>query len=150
MNEGIDISCPVSAERVNENVVRTVALEVLMLAIISLSAANYIISGILAADFAIRAFTKGDFSVLRFIALQINKILQLKIVPIGAAPKKFAAGVGFVFALSISVFQYLQMPYAAYSIGAILLICAFLEGVLGFCVGCVVYTLAVRPFLKIK
>jgi hypothetical protein len=143
-----DINCPISEERVNENVVRTVALLVFLLVSLSLYLNSCYISGFLAIDFATRAFTNGKWSILRFIALQLNQLLKIKPVSIDAAPKKFAAGLGIIFSIAIACLQYFQLPIAAFAIGAILLICAFLECVLSFCVGCLVYTLVTKLLIK--
>ena len=143
-----NITCPVSAQRVNENVVRVVALQVLLLAVLGIYSFNFYISIFLAADFAIRTFTSGKWSILRFVALQINAGMKIKPTFVDAAPKKFAAGVGILFSVLIATFQYFHYPLLAYSVGGILVICAFLEGVIGYCVGCTVYTLVVKPFAK--
>ncbi|MDX2195818.1 MAG: DUF4395 domain-containing protein [Cytophagales bacterium] len=146
-----DITCPVSPQRVNENVVRTVAVFVLMIATLSLYLNLYVLSAFLAVDFAIRAFTDGRASLLKNISKYLVQVLKIGERPIDAAPKKFAAGVGALFSISISLLQIFHFPYAAYAVGGILFICAFLEGFVGFCVGCVIYSYGILAILnKIK
>ena len=133
-------TCPVSAERVNENVVRTIAAAVIVLSGISLLLHNYVLLVFLAADFALRAFTPGNWSLLRMLAVQLVRRFRLAVRPVDAAPKRFAAGVGFVFALAAAAAVFFGWNIAAYAIIGILTLCALLEAVFAFCVGCVVYS----------
>jgi hypothetical protein len=133
-------TCPVSAERVNENVVRTIAAAVIVLAGISVLLHNYVLLLFLAADFALRAFTPGNWSLLRMLAVQLVRRFRLAARPVDAAPKRFAAGVGLVFALAAAAALFFGWDIAAYAILGVLLVCALLEAVFAFCVGCVVYT----------
>ncbi len=133
-------TCPVSAERVNENVVRTIAAAVIVLAGISVLLHNYVLLLFLAADFALRAFTPGNWSLLRMLAVQLVRRFRLAARPVDAAPKRFAAGVGFVFALTAAATLFFGWDIAAYTIISVLAVCALLEAVFAFCVGCVVYS----------
>lgn len=143
-----ELSCPVSPDRVNETVVRTIAVLVLACSCCLLYFQSPIAAFLLALDFSVRAFGNGKLSPLRQVALAITQALRLPAKPIDAAPKKFAAGVGVAFSLIIAFSFLMGWPFVAYSAGVILLACAFLEGALGFCVGCVVYSYLVLPFLK--
>lgn len=148
MAEITNITCPVSAKRINENVARAAAAYVIIFSITGIVLNNYLLLALLGVDFAIRAFTKGNASPVRFLALQTVRLLHIKNKPVDAAPKKFAAGVGMVFCAAIAVLLYADLPTAAYVMGSILLICAVLESAAGICVGCIVYTLLVLPFIK--
>lgn len=53
----MELSCPVSAERVNENVVRIIAFMVAVIAIACVVFSNYWAIVFLIFDFALRAFT---------------------------------------------------------------------------------------------
>jgi hypothetical protein len=87
--------------RVNENVVRLVAGFVLTFAIATIATGWAILSIYLSIDFFLRAFTniKPPFALA---AQQLAKTLNLEVKPIYAAPKKFAAAIGFVFSVAIS------------------------------------------------
>ncbi|MCC7467168.1 MAG: DUF4395 family protein, partial [Saprospiraceae bacterium] len=65
-----------------------------------------------------------------------------------AAPKKFAAGIGMVFAFAIAGSLFLQWTWTAGILSGVLLFCALLESALSYCVGCVVYALLQRFLLK--
>jgi len=48
----------------------------------------------------------------------------------------FAARVGLIFTLALTVLAFLGLSSAVRTVGAILLLCALLESLAGFCVGC--------------
>ncbi len=148
MSNGSTISCPISVIRINENVARVAAFYTFLIAITSLLSHSYLLTFLLGVDFAIRSFLPSVFSPLRFISGQTAILLDLKKVPVDAAPKRFAAGVGFLFCFLIATCQLFDFNFASYLIGSVLLICAFLESVFAYCVGCVVYTFLQRIFKK--
>lgn len=143
-----DLTCPISTERVDENTTRVVAAIVVIIGVITLYTQNPAPALLLALDFSIRAFTKKPYSLLRLIARNIAAVLHLKEKPIDAAPKKFAAGVGFVFSIVIAIALLTGFVKTAFIAGSILLVCAVLESAFAYCVGCVVYTYLVLPILN--
>jgi hypothetical protein len=136
----MEVSCPVSSERINENVVRLIALFVAIIGVSSLLFVNFYTIIFLMFDFAIRAFTSGKFSLLKFIALKLFKLFSLPTKLTDLAPKKFAATLGFVFCLVIGVFYLFNQIEIAIGLTVILLIFAILESVFAICVGCYVYS----------
>ena len=150
MQDTLNISCPVSAERINENVARVAAFFAMVIAAAGVALNSYIIIIALAIDFALRAFTQGKASPIKFLSKQVVQLLKIKEKPADAAPKKFAAGVGMVFCISIACMLLFNYFLAAAVIAGLLIFCALLEGAAGICLGCIVYTLIVLPFLKHK
>lgn len=148
MKSIFEISCPVSSYRINENVVRTAAFFVIILTGLSLYLNNSLLSLLLGFDFALRAFTTGEFSPVKLISKKTTKWLFTKVKLTDAAPKKFAAGIGMTFCLLITIFQILHFTTLASTIGFILIFCALLEGGMGICLGCIVYTYVILPFKK--
>ncbi|TAF67769.1 MAG: DUF4395 domain-containing protein [Cytophagales bacterium] len=142
------ITCPVSAERVNESVVRLSAFLVVLLSLLALFIQSYGLMLILAIDFGLRAFTIGKWSVLKQFSMNATQWLKLPQKLTDAAPKKFAAAVGFMFCLGIAICLYFGLLNTAYTITAVLLICAFLESFAGYCVGCQVYSWVYLPLKK--
>jgi hypothetical protein len=140
MKNELNISCPVSQERVNENVVRIIASIVVVITGVSIVTDNVFLSLLLVVDFSIRAFTTGGASPLRLIAKLIAQSLQLSNKPVDAAPKKFAAGLGAFFSLSIALFQSLAWGFAAKVTGLLLVSCAVLESGFAICLGCIIYS----------
>jgi len=138
------VSCPVSGKRINENAARIAAGVTVILTIVAVIFQLYWIMLILAADFAVRAFSSGKWSPMRWLAQNIVKALNLPNVPVDAAPKKFAAGLGMVFSALIFITGFMQFTLAHYIIAAMLAGCAILESVFAYCLGCVVYTFLMR------
>lgn len=144
------IICPVSDERINENVVRLTALCVV------LSMGAFFFTGIaaiplfVATDFAIRAFTKIKISPLSWISDRIISSVGLRTVLIDRGPKIFAARIGFILAVLTALLSIWGFQPASVVIGAILVIFAFLECGLNFCAGCWVYTFLVYPVFRKK
>ena len=143
-----NITCAVSAERVDNNVTRIIAAIVLILAITGVVLQNYFIYLFLTYDFLTRTFLHGRGSLLKLLGKQIVKAFNIKPKPINAAPRKFAAGLGLIFSLSIGILIFLQLIIPSYVVGGILVICAFMESALGFCLGCYVYSYIILPFIK--
>ena len=132
-----------------ETTVRLVAAQVVILAVIIFLTGWYLLAVLLALDFAIRAFSSLP-SPLALIAKLLRNQLSIRPVPVFAAPKKFAAGVGFVFSLTYLLLFYFHFVLAAYVTGAVLIVCALLEPVFKICVGCYVFDWVVAPFLNKK
>ncbi len=128
-----------------ENTVRLVAAQVVLLAALTLFLQSQALALVLALDFAWRAFT-GFISPLAWSARYIARQLGLKPITIFAPPKKFAAGVGFVFSLTTFFLLYLHLTVAAYITGGTLIFFAVLESVFRICAGCYVYDWVVVPF----
>lgn len=132
---------------VDEQVVRFIATQVVIITVLSL-VFNYTFPiFVLVADFAIRAFTLQP-SPLAAVARIIADLLKLKRKPIFAAPKKFAASVGFLFALAILVLLLLNHLSATYILGGVLIFFALLESVFKICVGCYAYNWLVAPIIN--
>ncbi|MEH3114981.1 DUF4395 domain-containing protein [Pedobacter terrae] len=136
----MELSCPVSAERINENVVRIIAFMVAVIAISCVVFSNYWAIVFLLIDFALRAFTTGKFSILKFVAIKIADVLSIKPKMKDLAPKKFAAAMGFGFCLLITLVFMLNFLPAVLILTLVLTVFALLESLFSVCVGCYVYT----------
>jgi len=129
---------------VDEHVVRIIAAQVIVVTAISLLTRINIPIFLLSLDFGIRAFSQMP-SPLAVIAKSIVRLLKLKSKPNFAAPKKFAAGIGFVFALVIFFFLVFKLYTMANIVGFVLIFFALLESVFKICVGCYFYYWFVGP-----
>ncbi|WP_029275381.1 DUF4395 domain-containing protein [Pedobacter borealis] len=136
----MELSCPVSAERVNENVVRIIAFIVAVIAITCVVFSNYWAIVFLIFDFALRAFTIGKFSLLKFIAIKISDALSLSPKMKDLAPKKFAATLGFGFCLLITAVFLFDFYNAALIFTSIMIVFALLESLFAICIGCYIYS----------
>ncbi|RKD91898.1 DUF4395 domain-containing protein [Mangrovibacterium diazotrophicum] len=143
-----NIFCPISTERINEQVPRVTSLLVVVLVIIGFSLQSLLVFAFLAADFAIRAFTKMRFSALSCVAYWITLALKLPAKQIDKAPKIFAARMGFLMVAILSVLFASDMQTASKIVAGILVVFASLEFAIAFCAGCTIYTFLVLPFFK--
>ncbi len=142
MSNLINIICPVSNAKADENIVRTSAILTVLITAAAVLVNSYLILFLLSADFAIRSFFSGVGSPLKILSNHIAGILNIRNKKsIDAAPKKFAAFLGMTFSLLAGLLLLFQLPIAAMITASILIFCAFLEGVFGFCLGCFVYTI---------
>jgi hypothetical protein len=134
-----DLQCPVDHVKVNENKVRVVALLVLLGAGFLLTGYNFIIL-LLLADFFVRTFNMQKYSLLGWFADVFVKQFNLPNKPTDRGPKRFAAGMGFVFVAAILAAIIAGWNILLVPLAAMLCIFAFLESFAAFCMGCYVYT----------
>ncbi|MEO7966938.1 MAG: DUF4395 domain-containing protein [Gemmatimonadaceae bacterium] len=143
-----ELVCPVSAERVDQRVVRIVAGEVALLTIIYLASGWLLIPMLLSVDFAIRGFGSGAASPLRAGAAAVARWTGAPIL-IDRAPKIFAARVGLLFSVAIVALG-ATFAIAASIVASVLLVFALLESLLNICAGCLVYSYVVLPLTAKK
>jgi hypothetical protein len=138
--------CPISTSQINRNVVRiTGFFMAAMIACYAYTGNIYFVVAI-ALDYSIRAFSLLPHSPFSWPASRLVTAAKLPLHYQDKAPKIFAARVGFLFALA-TVVLYPFFPIASLVVGLTLMGFALLESLLDFCVGCLVYTYIVWPFL---
>jgi len=142
------VTCPISAEKINENVARIIAFFTIIVVLAGLFFKSPFIICALAIDFSLRAFTGGKYSPLKYISKRVANYIGSSPKMVDAAPKKFAAGIGVLFTATIAGLQWFQHDISSDLVATALLICAGLESFKGFCLGCIVYTYIVLPFLS--
>jgi hypothetical protein len=141
--------CPISREMVDENVVRLNAFFVFTIGLIFVIAPSPFLIGFLLIDFFIRAFWQQKFSPIRFISLSANKALKRAPAMVNAAPKVFAAKIGFFSCLIILIASLIPNAHlAARLLMGLLMVFAALESFFKYCVGCKMYSIYFRFFQK--
>lgn len=148
MNTLKQLVCPISNEHVNERVTRINALLGILLIVLGFMFNSVIFFAFLTADFYTRAFSKAKYSPISYFSHRMAHALNLDKKSIDKAPKIFAARIGFIMSLTITVLMLLQFTTAAFAVGGILVFFASLEFALAICMGCIVYTYLVLPFYK--
>lgn len=136
--------CPVDFITVNENRVRLTALWVLLLVAASFFVNAFPIFIFLMFDFFLRAFNFGKFSMLNILSGAVVKQFKIPNKPIDQAPKRFAAGIGFVLSVLVVALLATEFVKTAFVLAIIFASFAFLESFLSLCAGCYVYTFLVR------
>ncbi|HEX2869469.1 MAG TPA: DUF4395 domain-containing protein [Ignavibacteriales bacterium] len=142
------VICPLSPERVNENAVRITGFLTALLLSLYLVWNNVYVVLFLMLDFFIRTFTPLKYSPLSGLASALTRLLRLPVIKIPKAPKMFAARLGFVFTLLITLLHFAGMNLTSAVLALVLILFALLEAALNICVGCQVYTYIVLPFYK--
>lgn len=134
-------ACPTNSETVNNRVVRLVAGLVVAVAVLFLVTPQWWLFFLLSGDFLLRAMGLRKYSPLATLGRLLARALKLDSQPVNAAPKQFAATIGFGFALVAGILAFLNFELAARLVAAGLLGAASLEAFLGYCVGCRMYSL---------
>ena len=140
--------CPISNEYINERVTRINALLSVILIITGVAFNAVIFMAFLTADFYTRAFSKAKYSPISYVSQRMVNALNLNKKGIDKAPKIFAARIGFLMSLTITVLMLFQFNTAVYFVGGILVFFASLEFALAICMGCIMYTYLVLPFYR--
>ena len=142
-------TCPISITTIDHHVVRLASFFTLVLIILStlqiFGAHSYAIMIFLVLDFLARMYNP-KLSLFKYLSVNIlHGILKIKPKEIGSAPKKFAAGIGILFAVLVfasSFFLHITaLQYIFYILSIMFAIAVSLEAFFGFCVGCVIYSL---------
>ena len=142
--------CPVSPERVDENRVRATALLVVFTMGAYFVTGSALFPALMVVDFFIRAFTRLKYSPLSFVAYHFVQVIGTQAVLIDKAPKVFAARIGLILTSITTLGALLHFTLLAYISGSVLVIFAFLECGLNFCMGCWLYTFVVYPLVRKK
>lgn len=126
---------------VDENVVSIVAYQVILITVFGIHFQLQWLLVFLAFDFFLRA-TGLFVSPLYFLAKKVTEFLYFEKKPVFGAPKRFAAMLGFVMTILISIFYDSQIGIF---LGIVLMLLAALESVFNICIGCYIYNFLVLP-----
>ncbi len=143
-----NLFCPISDERINEQVTRLNALFTILTIVLAFALGSTIFLVFLVADFYIRAFTRLKHSPISYLSSSLSNALNLPLKQIDKAPKIFAARMGFVMSTIIAVLFILNYTFSSMVLAGILVFFAGLEFAFAICVGCTIYTYLVLPFNK--
>lgn len=141
-----NIVCPISSEKVDNNVSRLTVFTNAVLMIIFIFTLNPILLYVVTFDYGIRAMGYNTYSPLCFLASFIIKLIGSKSKMVDKAPKMFASRLGFICAALGTVFISFNMPMASVSVIGMFTILAVLDSVFNYCVGCMMYHHFVFPF----
>lgn len=143
-----NLVCPISDQRVNEQVTRLNAFFAIAVIVTAFILNSMFLFAFLMADFFIRAFTEIKFSPISYASHYLSNALSLPVKMIDKAPKVFAARLGFLMTLVITGLFILELPIASMVIAGGLIFFAGLEFLFAICVGCLIYTYLILPFYK--
>ena len=140
----LSIQCPIDNQVINENRVRWTAFFIFSAAVLYTFTHWLAVPILLLLDFAARAFSYEKYSIVGNLSKKIVVWLQISEKPIGKAPKQFAAKIGFGLIFLILIFIALAWTTAAYTLLTLLLLFSFLEFSIGFCAGCLAYSIYLK------
>lgn len=99
-----------------------------------------ILGFLLFLDYLARALSRPNLSPIARICNSLVEAIGVRKRKVDAGPKRFAARVAALFCLAIAVLSYQGETVPALVATGTLMIFALLESVVGFCLGCAVYT----------
>jgi len=134
-------SCPISFNRVDANLVRIIAVQVIAIALLLLFTQELIFALILFFDFSVRILKLKQLSIFAHVAHFVIKYFQLKPKLCDEAPKRFALYLGVAIVSLFTLLYFFKLIILASILVGILLLCAFLEATLDYCIGCKIYHL---------
>ena len=141
------VVCPVSAERARQDVVRLTALLVAGLAVAYLLTRAVPIVALLFADFVTRGVGRRSWSPLGRAAQWLAARPRRPSALIDVAPKQFAARVGGLLTLAMLA-AHPVASRVALTLGGALAAFALLEGLGNVCVGCLMYSHVMVPWVR--
>lgn len=140
--------CPISDQRVNEQVTRLNALFTIAVIVLAFVFNSVLLVVFMMADFFIRAFTAMKYSPISYVSHYLSNALSLPVKLIDKAPKIFAARLGFLMTTAIAGLFVFEFNMAAAILAGILIFFASLEFFFAICIGCTIYTYFILPFYK--
>ena len=142
-------SCPISQKRIDTNMVRVISSLVVLFTLLFCMTQMLPFILVVLFDFAMRVLGKERFSPFALTAKFIVDRLKLQPEYTDESPKRFARYLGLGMTVLIVLLAVIGFTKAAVAIGLILIICAFLEVLFDFCIGCkLYYTLQLIKVIK--
>ncbi|MBT8344157.1 MAG: DUF4395 domain-containing protein [Sulfurovum sp.] len=132
-------SCPISTRRVDSNMVRIISFQVALFTMILLVTQESFFAWVLLFDFFVRALRQTNFSPFQIVGNFALSGWGIAPKLCDESPKRFALYLGLVTSLFIVIFYFAGFTIFATAIAIILLICALLETLFDFCIGCKIY-----------
>ena len=132
-------SCPISTKRVDANMVRAISFQVALFAVILLFTQESFFALVLLFDFTVRTLRLSKLSPFHLIAQFLLTGWGIAPKLCDESPKRFALYLGLVMTLTLAIVFAAGLTTIATFIAVILLICALLETLFDFCIGCKIY-----------
>jgi len=132
-------SCPISLRRVDSNMIRVISFQVALFTVLLLFTQNSLFAFILLFDFAMRTLRFSHLSPFHLIGKFVLEGWGIAPKLCDESPKRFALYLGLLTSLFLVLFYAAGFGTLATVISIILLICALLETLFDFCIGCKIY-----------
>ena len=132
-------SCPVAFRQIDGNLARIGAFFVISFVVAYLLTSTILLLYILAIDFFTRIYWYKPYSIIFQLSIVIKKTLKIETKMTDTGAKKLAAQFGLIFSIILIVQAHFNFDTVLYATASILLICASLELIFDYCIGCKVY-----------
>jgi len=132
-------SCPISLHRIDSNIVRVIAIQVIAVASLLLWSQNLLFALILLFDFLVRTINLKKISPFALLAKLIVETFQIQPQLCDEAPKRFALYLGLGIIGFFTLLLYFNFVNTAIVMVSILIVCALLEALFDYCIGCKIY-----------
>ncbi len=136
--------CPISSRRSDAYTDRIEALFTALTVAAFLATCTFVLPLLLAADFVLRLLTHNRHGLFRPLSERCRKLLNLPRRPVDDAPKRFARLLGAILSINLVLLYTMQMHSVAVILASLFMAFALLEALFDFCIGCRIYTLAIR------
>ena len=140
----MSLVCPISDKYMDENIARLNALFTLGLILVFLLTPFKWVILLVVIDLLLRRSMGGRFSYITRISKLTSGILMLKRININAGPKLFAANVGLLLSVAITLFYISGLTGVSYVLAGTLAFFTVLESIFNICVACVLYPLVFK------
>ena len=134
-------ACPVNFKNIDENQIRIQALFITCTALAFIFTGWIVFAILLMYDFTVKLLISQKLSLFTQIALFILKFFKMSKRLVDSAPKIFASQIGLGFSLAIVFTSLLALDDIAIVFAIILALCAAMESLLNYCIGCKFYAI---------
>lgn len=132
-------TCPISTRRVDVNMLRVISFQVALFTVVLVFTEEIFYALILLFDFFMRTIRKSNLSPFYIVGKLILTSLDVAPKLSDESPKRFALYLGLVVSLLLVVLFAAGLSTFAAVVAVILFVCAFLETLFDFCIGCKIY-----------
>jgi len=132
-------TCPISLRRVDSNMVRVISFQVALFTLILLVTQESLFALIILFDFLMRTLRLSSFSPFHIISKFVLDGWGVAPKLCDESPKRFALYLGLIISLFLVLFYTAGFIVFATAVTIVLLICALLETLFDFCIGCKIY-----------
>lgn len=132
-------TCPISARRVDVNMLRVISFQVALFTVILLFTQEIIYALIVLFDFFMRIIRKSNLSPFYIMGKLILTSLDVRPKLSDESPKRFALYLGLAISLLLVILFATGLNIYASIVAVILFSCAFFETLFDFCIGCKIY-----------
>jgi len=137
----ISASCPISTKKIDANIVRLVSFQVALFVVLFLLTKEQWFAFVLLFDFAVRSLRLSKMSPFYLIAQFVVKGWSIAPRLCDESPKRFALFLGLLISFVLVMLIISGLTKIATVLAIVLLICALLETLFDFCIGCKLYYL---------